>query len=143
MIDVTWNSEPPSATRQPRRRWLLILAALAAVLAIVAISVAWWSTGTGESDTRPDWQPPSQTLLASSMLVRPVPGWRANATDLGLLESEQGVAAMPRIATSEDPFESHPFIGNLGNDAYFVAGTFGGADTRWSLVGIDVGTGQR
>ena len=48
-----------------------------------------------------------------------------------------------RIATSDDPHWSRPFVGNLGDDAYFVAGSPRAPDTQWWLIGVNVHDGRR
>lgn len=81
-----------------------------------------------------------QTLLTSSMRIQPVDGWRSSVVDLGLPGATPGSAAASRIATAEDPFHSAPFIGNLGDSAYFIVGA---PASQWSLVAIDVRNGSR
>ena len=106
-----------------------------AVVGVVAVvgAVLWWPHGAQPSAT---WQPPTQTVLASSMRVAPVTGWTSRVDDLGLPDGA-------RIATDAQPFESSPFVGNVGDSAYFVAGSPVPTGTQWWLVGIDVRTGDR
>ena len=137
-----WHPENAPATRPQRRWWPLVLIALALSVAVVALSVLWHLRSTRDAAVRPDWQPPPQQHLASPMLVQPAPGWRTNATTLGLPEFSKGSSSVLRFATNQDPFESTPFIGNIDDKAYFVAGVFDGTQNRWLLVGVDTRTGQ-
>lgn len=127
------NTEPMPTER---RRWPLIAAVLAVVLlVVVAVLVFGWPRRVGglAIGPRPAWQPPPQTQLSSSMHVPPVPGWRLRATDLGL---------PTRFATSDDPQFADPFIGNVDNHAYFLAGSSAATGTQWWLTGVDVDSGQ-
>lgn len=65
---------------------------------------------------------PQQTLLTSSMLEQPVPGWTLSATDLGL---PPGTAVTP--------------VGRIGDQGIFRGVT---KANSW-LVGVDVTTGMR
>lgn len=132
-------------TPQRRRRWPIVVAAALAVVVVIvaAMVVVAWSKRDGGIGPRPAWQPTAQTILASSMAVQPVAGWRTSVADLGLPTVAPGPAAQSRISTSDDPYWSNPFVGNLGNDAYFVAGSPGAPHTQWWLVAVDVRDGQR
>ena len=67
------------------------------------------------------------------MHVPPVPGWRLRASNLGL---------PTRFATSDDPQFADPFIGNVDNHAYFLAGSPTATGTQWWVAGIDVESGK-
>jgi hypothetical protein len=115
---------------------VLALLVMATVVAVAATLLIAWGTRDGAIDSRPRWHPLAQTFLASSMRVQPVPGWKTSVADLGLPNQS-------RFATSQDPFSSRPFVGNLGDQAYFVAGSPGAPDTQWWLIGIGVRDGRR
>ena len=131
--------EAPQSRR--RRRWLLIVATLAAVVVVtVAGAAGWWFTGGAEALARSRWQPPEQTFL-SSMREQPVAGWRTRMSDLGLPAPTDG-GEPSRIAASNDPNGPRPFIGSLGNNAYFLASSSGTPGPQWWLVVIDVHDGR-
>jgi hypothetical protein len=75
-------------------------------------------------------------MATSSMRVQPGPGWHVNAADLGL-------SAASRIVTSDDPFWSSPFVGYLGDRAYFLASSPAAPNPQWWLLGVDVRDGRR
>lgn len=137
------NAVSPAPER--RRRWpiVLVTVAIATVVVVAATGLIVWWQRDPDAGARRAWQPPTQTFLAASMRVQPVPGWRTSVTDLGLPPSAPGVPAHSRIATDDDPFHSFPFVGNLGDDAYFIAKSAGPPDPQWWLVGIDVRDGRR
>jgi len=110
------------------------LVVVAVVVVAATLLIVWW-TRANPTHSRPVWQPPAQTFLASSMRAQPVPGWRSGFAELGL-------PGQSRIATQSDPFSSRPFVGNLGDRAYFVAGSPGAPDTQWWLVGIGMRDGR-
>ena len=132
---------PDSATTPVRRRrWLLIVlavgvVAVVAVVATVAILVTTWH-GAAPFVGRPNWTPPAQTLLSSSMVKQPVPGWTVNLDGLGL-------PADSKIATSDDAYWSQPLVGTLDERAYFLANGPGSSVKRWWLVGVDTRSGQK
>lgn len=131
----------PGAATTPRRRrrWPIVVAALTVVVAVAAAAlVVFWWTRDGDIGLRPDWQPPVQTFLTSSMRAQPVPGWRATVTDLGLPGSTPGSAVQSRVSTSDDQRWSDPFVGSLGDAGFFLAQTHGAPGTQWWLAGIDV-----
>ncbi|MCB0931382.1 MAG: hypothetical protein KDB71_05715 [Mycobacterium sp.] len=124
-----------TVSRGKRRSWPLIVAVLAVVLMVVLAMVVfgWTRAGVLGIGPRPAWQPPPQTRLSSSMHVPPVPGWRLRASNLGL---------PTRFATSDDPQFADPFIGNVDNHAYFLAGSPTATGTQWWVAGIDVESGK-
>lgn len=134
---------PEVAVAPPvRRRWKIALAALLVVAVVVsALLVVWWNRGGGGA--RPVWQQPAQVFLSSSMRVQPVPGWRINVADLGLPGATPGMTGGSSITTDDDPSESTPLIGYVGDSAYFVARTPRTPDTQWWLVGLSVRDGRR
>jgi hypothetical protein len=116
---------------------IVVLALTAAVVVTVAVTFLLVLSNRGDAlGARPDWQPPPQTLLTSSMRVQPVPGWKARINDLGLPDQS-------RIATSDDPIWSSPFIGYLDNRGYFLATSPGTPDKQWWMVGVDAHSGGR
>ncbi|MBJ7341935.1 hypothetical protein [Mycolicibacterium sp.] len=54
-----------------------------------------------------------------------------------------GLPVSSEIAASNDPQGPRPFIGSLGDHAYYLARTSAPTESRWWLVGIDVRNGQR
>ncbi len=141
---MTWNTAVAPPPR-PRRRWPIVVAAAVVVVVLIAgtLLIVWWKWDTGSSGVRATWQPAPQTLLAPSMRVQPVPGWRTTVTDLGLPIPAAGAADPTRIATNVDPYWSSPFVGNLGDRGYFLASTPGTPNPQWWLVGLDVRDGRR
>jgi hypothetical protein len=113
------------------------------VLVAATLLVVWWSRDGGSDPAGSAWHPAPQTLLASSMRVQPVPGWRASLTDLGVPVAPPGSGNQSRIATDDDPFESHPFVGHIAERAYFLASSPAVPARQWWLVGIDVRDGHR
>jgi len=120
-----------------RRRWplALLVVAVVAVVATVAIVVTT-RHGVTPFIGRPNWTPPAQTLLASSMAKEPVQGWTVNLDGLGL-------PADSKIATSDDAAWSQPLVGTLDEGAYFLAKTPDSSGSRWWLVGVDTRSGQK
>lgn len=108
----------------------VVAVVVAAVLA--ATVVVWWKR---DDDTGPRaaWDPPAQTFLASPMRAQPVPGWRISVTDLGL---------PGRISTNDNPFNSQPFVGSLGDNGYFLGSSPAPVGTQWWLTAIDVQQGR-
>lgn len=74
------------------------------------------------------------TVFASSMKVRPIPGWRLNTHDLGL---PTGATFVDRDVMTP----SYPLIGYLRRNGYFLAQSTAGP-TEWWLVGVDTGSGR-
>jgi hypothetical protein len=119
-----------------------VLAALLLSVAVVsAVLVVWWNRGGGGA--RPVWQQPAQMFLSSSMRAQPVPGWRVNVTDLGLPSATPGMSDGSTITTDDDPSESTPFIGYVGDSAFFVARKPSTPGSQWWLVGLNVRDGSR
>jgi len=124
-----------------RRRWPIVLAALLlTVVVVTALLVAWWIRDGGSA--RPAWQQPAQVLLPS-MRVPPMPGWRIAVTDLGLPAATPGLADGSSVTTEDDPSESTPFVGYVGERAFFVARKPGTSGTQWWLIGVNVRDGSR
>lgn len=128
----------PTASR--RVRWWMVGLVISAVFLAVA-GVVVFVTGRSTSDStstfhRGDWQPPPQTVLASSMRERPVPGWRTTVAELGLPESST-------FGTSDNPAQSEPLIGLNENNAFFIVNSPGAPDRHWWLLGLDVHKGQQ
>lgn len=115
--------------------------AIVVVVIAVALIFRWPNRIGGEAVGRHAWQPPPQTQLSESMNAAPVPGWRARATDLGLPAGEGSDPT--RIATSDDPQFADPFVGNVDDHAYFLAGSPAATGKQWWLTGLDVATGHR
>jgi hypothetical protein len=70
------------------------------------------------------------------MRVQPVPGWRITAAELGLPDHT-------RFATNDNPFQSKPFAGYLGDRGHFLASMPGAPTHEWWLVGVDAHNGSR
>lgn len=140
MVDVKLA---PAGGARPRLRgrWLVIVTVLGVVAVVVAAMVVTWWKPSG--DVRPVWQPPAQTFLASSMRMRPVPGWRTSVLDLGLPAAAPGAVGRSTIAASYKPSQGRAFVGNIGDRAYFLATTSGAPLPQWWLVGLDVRDGHR
>lgn len=118
------------------RRGAVVAAVLGvAVLAVAAVFVVRGGAGDDTPTTRVAWEPPPQMLIAPSVATRPTPGWRLDVVDLGL-------PPQSRIATSEAPFDSSPFVGTVGGTALFVASDPDGDATRWWLLGIATAEGR-
>ncbi len=128
------SSSPPARSR--RRLLVAATAALVVVVVAAVLAVVFWNRPAGLGP-RGQWPPSLVTPLASSMRAQPVPGWKASTADIGL---PSGSADPVRFATGSDPFYSHPFIGNVGDDAYFVVGS---PRRQWWVVGLDVHDGHR
>jgi len=75
------------------------------------------------------------------MRDKPVPGWRISSTDLGLPQTRDG-AEPSRIAESNDPSGPRPFIGRVGDKAFFLARSGSEPSPQWWLTGVDVKSGQ-
>ncbi|ORV85779.1 hypothetical protein [Mycolicibacterium iranicum] len=124
--------------------WILTFGVLCVVILLVFFGVSSCIQSAQFSDDRrpPEypradhWDPPKQTALQSSMRVKPVPGWVASNEDLGL-------APGTRIATDPMPIHSQPLIGNIGDRAFFLVSNGEDLGVVWSLVGLNVDTGQR
>ncbi|GBE64069.1 hypothetical protein MFM001_05310 [Mycobacterium sp. MFM001] len=116
--------------------------AITTIVIVAGTLTIMWRKRAEDTAARSAWQPPAQTFLEASMRVPPIPGWRTRITDLGLPASAPDVAGRSMIATNDDAFESNPFVGNLGKDAYFVASSPGAPDPQWWLVGINVRDGR-
>jgi len=69
------------------------------------------------------------------MRKQPVPGWKTTLAQLG-------VPGPGKIATNSDPGWSTPFVGGLGDRAYFVASGPSAQSTQWWLTGISVHDGR-
>jgi hypothetical protein len=138
-VDVKWNTgvepAPPAHRRWPFVVGAIVVAAVVTVVATVLI-VRWTHAGDGSTVVHPEWHPPAQTFLASSMRLQPVPGWRVRVGDLGLPDET-------RIATSDNPSSSEPFIGPVGDRGYFLANSPSVPDKQWWLVGVDARGGHR
>lgn len=68
------------------------------------------------------------------MKLAPVPGWRATVTDLGLRSSE---------GPEPTRLVQDPFIGNMGDKAYFLGRSSAPTGDQYWLAGLDVTNGQR
>ncbi|WP_133058785.1 hypothetical protein [Mycolicibacterium peregrinum] len=84
---------------------------------------------------RGDWQGPPQVVLNSPMRIRPVAGWRALASDIGLPESSV-------IGTTDDAAWSRPLVGFVGNSGYFLARNPALSGQQHWLIGLDTQTGK-
>lgn len=90
---------------------------------------------------RPNWSPPKQLRLSAAVETQPVPGWHTTTADLLSGDTVNGSTSLPRFATHTDPLWSQPFVGNIGDNAYFVMSTQGHPD-QWWLSGVDVRDGH-
>lgn len=111
---------------------LVSIVTLAGVVATIGAAL-YWKHPRGESATAArdsQWQPPSQTFLASRMNARPASGWTVRIGDVGL-------PAGSSFVTNVDAAWSHPFIGSSGSHAFLLASSPDGAGSQWWLVGID------
>lgn len=135
--------------RIERRSALLILTvgALSIVIVLIAAGVSSCVDFTGSANDhsvvyeRDDaWTPPHQTFLQSPMHTTPVPGWRLTAQDLGLPPADSPIGR-PQIGNPPDPYPSDPFVGYLGDHAYFLASS-AARETHWWLAAIDVRKGE-
>ncbi|GAS99347.1 putative uncharacterized protein [Mycolicibacterium canariasense] len=134
---------------QPYRRiWLIIIVALFVVPAIIAAIVivagygaSWWKSKEDISFAHGTWHTPAQTLLSSSMLMQPTVGWRLTLADAGV--PDPAPSAPYLLASDTNPFLSDPYIGNLGDRAYFMVGNIGAPAPQWWLVAVDVNDGTR
>lgn len=130
-------------------RWVIVgfLLAVTGMVMYTALSACVLSSPS--EDTVPlhdrgrdaNWEPPQQLFLTSPMRDQPVPGWRVSSEDLGLPAADSP-SGQPRIADSTEPYGSYPLIGNLEDNAYFLART-DAAHPDWWLVGLDIRTGHR
>jgi hypothetical protein len=102
---------------------------------VAALLILRRESGHGSDADRSAWQPPAQTFLTPPVGVKPAPGWRLTVADLGLPPDS-------RIVTDERPRESTPFIGSLGDTAYFLASTPAARAANWWLVGVDTRQGR-
>lgn len=129
--------------RRRRRRGPVVLAALATVAVVIAAIavVVWWKRGESVDTARSHWQPPVQEPLASSMQVRPVPGWRVTVTDIGLPQADSSGQSV--FTDGRGPNLARPLVGTLGDRAYFLASRAAGHDAgQWWLTGLDVSRGK-
>jgi hypothetical protein len=124
------------AQRTRRRRWPLIVGALAVVIVVViAGAVGWWFTRGAEYWARSRWQPPKEALL-SSMRVHPVPGWKTTVADMGLPD---GSTITKGHHNSEAPGS---LIETPDHSAVLLASTPGPTAPQWWLAGINVDNGH-
>ncbi|MBS9532784.1 hypothetical protein KIH27_04180 [Mycobacterium sp. M1] len=134
----TSNVAPTRAASRYRRWWPAVVAIVAMVIAALVMVPRM----PGEN-ARGAWQPPAQTSLAEPMDAQPVVGWRAHVTDLGLPAADPGAVQLSRIGATNPPYPRDPFLGTLGDSAYFLATSPGEPTARWWLVGVDVRDGHR
>jgi hypothetical protein len=133
---------PGRAVPRKRGRIWLVLIALSVVLAsVAAVAFVWWHRDGRFEAARRSWQPASDRL-SSLMRDQPVAGWRASATDLGLPAPVDG-GQPSRLAVSNETFGPRPFIGSVGDNAYFLATSDATQTPQWWLVGIDAKDGKR
>lgn len=138
--------KPTHPRKTAHRRWGVIAAATVFALVLVVVgTVVVLKTRTAAHGQSSDWQPPPQPLLASSMQVRPVTGWRTNIVDVGPFPpaSPGDPATAPKFATAVSPFDSNPLVGSTGDSAYFRVGDPSSSSSQWWLIGIDVRDGSR
>ncbi|AIY47814.2 hypothetical protein [Mycolicibacterium fortuitum] len=138
---MTGNLSSPPATGS-RTRWWIVGIVVAVVACLIGTGIFAFDAGRSTNGSVPtfqreDWQPPPQVVLASTMRERPMPGWRATGTDLGLPDTTI-------FAESDrNPGSTTPFVGSVNNNAYFLASSPGSPDRQQWLVGLDVDTGER
>jgi hypothetical protein len=117
-----------------------VIALIVVLALVVALVFVWWHRDGRFEAARRSWQPLGIGISAS-MRAAPVPGWQTTVTDLGLPSI---VDADPsRFAASNEVFGPRPFIGNVGNNAFFLARSGSSQNPRWWLVGIDVHDDRR
>ncbi|MHA3018749.1 hypothetical protein ACXPWS_00585 [Mycobacterium sp. BMJ-28] len=75
--------------------------------------------------------------------MRPIVGWRSSLATLGVISAANDSLSRNIFATNISPFDSSPLVGNLGDNAYFMAGDPASVSPKWWLVGIDVRDGRR
>lgn len=134
---------------QPYKRiWLILVVALFAIPAVAVAAtilvsrvLPWWRSTDDAEFVRGHWRAPPQGLLSSSMAVEPVPGWRTKVSSIGLPDETD--SAPYKFGVDENPFLSDPYVGNMGDHAYFMLGNIDSPTPQWFLVGIDVRTGDR
>lgn len=118
-----------------RRRWLFIVAPIVVVVVIVAGAIGWWFTGGSEAWARSQWDPPEQALLASSMRVQPVAGWKVDVAALGLPPGSQ--------ITNGDPLVNTPgLIVSAGTTRTYLLANSPGPVPQWWLAGVDASDGR-
>ncbi|MCX2712751.1 hypothetical protein [Mycolicibacterium sp. J2] len=123
----------------------MVLFVVPTIVTAVAIfsgyAVNWWRSGKDATFTPGTWHTPVQALLSSSMLVQPTAGWRLTLADTGVPNPAPSAAYL--FANDANPFLSDPYIGNLGDRAYFMVGNIGASAPQWWLVAIDANNGSR
>ncbi|SCX29127.1 hypothetical protein SAMN02799620_04755 [Mycolicibacterium fluoranthenivorans] len=138
---------PTDPQKGVARRWGVIAAATVFIVVLAAVgTVVVLKTIKADPRERPsDWHPPLQPLLASSMQVQPIVGWRTPVLDVGPFPSASPdtVPTELRFATNVSAFDSTPFVGSTGDRAYFRVGDAGSSSPQWWLIGIDVRDGGR
>ena len=91
--------------------------------------------------SRPQWSPPEQLRLSAAVETQPVPGWHTTTADLLSSDASSGPTPTAQFTTDTDPLWSQPFVGNVGDNAYFVLRA-GDGNGRWWLAGVDVRDGH-
>ncbi len=120
------GSEPDDKTPTPRRRWLIGVALLTVVAAILTTGFIVRKVKDQRQAAKfaavAPWLPKQPLLLTSSMRRKPVTGWKITAGQLG-----------------PPPRTTFYLVGNIGDRALF---TWHSADDKGWLAGIDVGRGR-
>jgi hypothetical protein len=135
-MSTSSGSQPSPPNR--RRTWFVLMAVVVVLALVVCVFV--WRTRDGRLANRGTWHN-AEDDFSSSMRDQPVPGWRTSATDLGLPAELEG-ADPSRIAESNDTFGPRPFIGRVGDKAFFLARSGSEPNPQWWLTGVDVKSGQ-
>jgi hypothetical protein len=104
---------------------------------VIAIGI-WWQRDGRLTVTSGHWQPASGALLSSAMHEQPVVGWRSTSSQWGIPDSNR----TPRIASHDIRRGTKPFIGTIGDNAYFLATNPGVPTPDWWLVALDARNGQ-
>lgn len=102
------------------------------VLAVVVASGIWWQRG-GRLAASTHWEPAVGALLSSAMREQPVVGWRSISTQWGLPNSDP----TDRLASHDIRRGTRPFVGRLGDTAFFLVTNSAGPEPVWNLIAIE------
>lgn len=124
------------------RLWLIVVVVLVSVIGCGGIpSLLSDRDSPATPPSRPQWSPPEQLRLSAAVETQPAPGWHTTTADLLSSDASSGPTPTAQFTTDTDPLWSQPFVGNVGNNAYFVLRAGDGND-RWWLAGVDVRDGH-
>jgi hypothetical protein len=122
--------------REVRSRRVLFTA-LGAALTVVAVIAGVVAAAEHDTTGPPSWQPPPPTLHGD-LAAAPVTGWRANLIDM----FGDSSPIKPAQLTIPSPTEAVPYLGELGQTAFFVVKQHDSVDTQWWLVAVNTDDGQ-